>query len=540
MPTANRQLSKRPAGFTLVELMVSIALVLIIILGVNAVFKMASDTINVGMALSAADRENRAVQSVVNSDFQTGVFTDGPMLLIRGERVAAFRNAADEAADRDGNPLTIDLDNNNREGEPNVRGERISPAEVNTRNHRIDRVSFFANHLFRRQTGTDSGNVSQYVDDGASNEAYIWYGHLDQPDFSTQITAGRFEHVSPNDPSVTDKAKKINNYYATDWILGRSVMLVRETPVVPGQLNPPNYFDYDPAARLSPLSSKSRARDADAQGVRALVPWSRYDLAQTSINTFRQTLLADIFSNGQDIDSADTWYEILAGEWGHPTNARFQGYPYPDRPLSGYGVARTVPVFVPGCTQFIVEYAGDYLGQNADTQSAQQGQILGTYLDGPNGIDGQVDFVVVQDKPHPNLPAVPVRRIRWYGFPRNTDTFNDLTGPTIAGPLGAGNNHNALRDVVPLRDVLMAAGATIGPDFFEHFERMPPVGNYAAPQGGLDADPRRVRYYAAWGPADLARGSRTRPKMIRITMTIDDPNGRLSDGQTYEYVMDLP
>ena len=31
-----------------------------------------------------------------------------------------------------------------------------------------------------------------------------------------------------------------------------------------------------------------------------------------------------------------------------------------------------------------------------------------------------------------------------------------------------------------------------------------------------------------------------KPKMIRITMTIDDPGGRLGEGQTYEYIYTLP
>ena len=49
-----------------------------------------------------------------------------------------------------------------------------------------------------------------------------------------------------------------------------------------------------------------------------------------------------------------------------------------------------------------------------------------------------------------------------------------------------------------------------------------------------------LRYYAAWAPNDLRKGSPTRPKMLRITMTVDDPNGRLTEGQTFEYVIDLP
>ena len=40
--------------------------------------------------------------------------------------------------------------------------------------------------------------------------------------------------------------------------------------------------------------------------------------------------------------------------------------------------------------------------------------------------------------------------------------------------------------------------------------------------------------YLRWGPTD------PKPKMIRILMTIDDPNGKLTDGQTFEYVFTLP
>src|SRR4051812_46351873 len=126
MPTPQRPNARR--AFTLIELMVSIAMVLIIILGVNAIFKMASDTVNAGQALAAANRDNRAVQSVLYDDFRTAVITDGPMFFIRSERVASFRNRADEQSDRDYDPAApppvqdekirgIDLDGNNVEGE---------------------------------------------------------------------------------------------------------------------------------------------------------------------------------------------------------------------------------------------------------------------------------------------------------------------------------------------------------------------------------------------------------------------------------------
>jgi hypothetical protein len=47
-------------------------------------------------------------------------------------------------------------------------------------------------------------------------------------------------------------------------------------------------------------------------------------------------------------------------------------------------------------------------------------------------------------------------------------------------------------------------------------------------------------YCAAWGPAELASGSILRPKMLRITMTVDEPFGRMAQGQTYEYIINLP
>ena len=549
LPIRNPQSAIRNA-FTLVELMVSIALVLILILGINAIFKMASDTINAGQALSTADRENRGAQGVLYNDFATGVFTDGPMLLIRSERAPAFRNREDELGDRDfaaagANVFnqdlairTIDLDGNNQEGENNVPGEVTHPLVYNSRNHRIDRVAFFATHMYRRQTGSESSSFTRFIDDGVSNEAYIWYGHLDQPDFRTALTgsAGRYSHDSPGELPKDDNQ---NNFYATDWILGRSAILLRETPP-PGQ----NYFDYQlptNGVNLSPLEPGSESRQP-ANGVRDRMSWSRYDLAQTSIGAFRQVLLAHIARRGTAIDANDpVWYELLGGQWGvGGGNARFQGYPYPDRPLTPYGIARTVPVFVRGCTQFIVEYAGDYLAQNPN-----DGTIGATYVDGPGGTDGQIDFIVVTEKAHPNATARRARRIRWYGMPRNTDGWNDTAaGPVIAGAQAGQSDPNLMRDVVPLRDVIIAAGDGSKIDdpsegFFEHFERLDPRPNYAA-LGAVDPDPKGVRYYAAWGPAELARGSVVRPKMIRITMTVDDPNGRMSEGQTYEYIIDLP
>lgn len=533
--------NRKAAAFTLVELMVSIALVLIIILGVNAVFKMASDTVNGGQALAAANRENRSIQSVIYGDFENAAITDGPMLLIRSERVPAFRNREDELADRDFDPqagpaqqmvamMTMDLDNNNQEGEAGVPGERIPALVYNSRNHRIDRIGFFANHLYRRQTGTQNATVRNYLDPGTSSEAYVWYGHLKQPDFTSARDAlGHYTHRDPNEPNVR-KDQKITNYYATDWILGRCVTLLQEH-VPPGQ----NYVGTDRTTInrfTTPLTPSTKVRTPNGTETDAMFGWSYCDLADTSINEYRGRLSTFHSSWLQPGGPPQPWWERLGDQ-------RFEGYPYPDRPLTAEGLARTVPVFVQGCTQFIIEYAGDFLAQDP-----LNGDVVGTFVPSPGGsgprqgTDGQIDYLVVREvtPAGSGLPPVRnIRRVRWYGMPRDTDAAN---GTAIPGT----GNVRTMRDVVPLRDVLEAAGATVPTTgFIEEFnaDLAAPKANYG--DAGAFPPGSNPIYYAKWGPSELSRGSGTpRPKMLRITLVVDDPNGRMGEGQQYEYVINLP
>jgi hypothetical protein len=57
-----------------------------------------------------------------------------------------------------------------------------------------------------------------------------------------------------------------------------------------------------------------------------------------------------------------------------------------------------------------------------------------------------------------------------------------------------------------------------------------------APSGDYASMPVTNEYNCAW------RGTDRMPKMVRITLVIDDPAGRNpnQDGQTFEYVYELP
>jgi hypothetical protein len=267
---------------------------------------------------------------------------------------------------------------------------------------------------------------------------------------------------------------------------------------------------------------------------------SRLDLAGTSIVGFRNILSA--------YSSSPSWYTLFPGG-GLVAPLRFQAQPFfLTKPPTPESLAYQAPILIRGCTQFTVEYAGDYLNQTTATNAttaANQG-ITDTYdhynstttTYSAGSTDGQIDYIIVGT--YPNF----LRKIRWYGFPRGTTNNTTL------------NVSNG--DVTPLRDVLaiaanpanqgmLAPGVTSAmiPPAAPFEQMLPELHNntaavssdYAAQTANAPGPTSMLngaKYICAWGPSDR------KPQMIRITMTIDDPGGRLGDGQTYEYIYTLP
>ena len=64
-------------GFTLTELLISVALALIVLYGVNKVFSTTATTIGVGNALRTANNTLRAVQGNLDSDFNSRLDSSG-------------------------------------------------------------------------------------------------------------------------------------------------------------------------------------------------------------------------------------------------------------------------------------------------------------------------------------------------------------------------------------------------------------------------------------------------------------------------------
>lgn len=487
----------RLGAFTLVEVMIAVALVMVLIVGVAQVFNMTSQTISAGQALQTVTRDARAAETMFAHDGRNMLTGNlQPALVIWSQRHWEFLDAAAQTSDLDGQPWTVDVDNDGIEGEQTVPGEIMSPALYNERNHRIDILAFFATGNFSRQT---SPNATGIVGPGGvqSNEALISYGHL----------------LVPTAPGSGDGALSPPQGFARDWRLGRTAILLDET--ANGAAT--GTHALDPLRFDSPTTPGG-----------FVLGNSRFDVARTSLTRYTTKI------NGRP-----DW-------WQHAITFRFEAEPNPTPPYDAAAMARTVPVFLNNCTSFIVEYAGDYLDQrdrhDDPATPSKWGEIAGLWNPATgNGTDGKIDFYY-----EPGGSAATVnskRRIRWYGLPRDID----------------GDGAINANDVIPLRDLweyvraqMTARGvADPGPCPFErdistlglqtvrrtvaqktHGINEPPSNlGYADVASGMRED---EGYYCAWGPDDR------KPAMLRITLRMDDPNGRLPEGLWFQYVLELP
>ena len=548
--------AKRHTGFTLTELLVAIGLIVVLMLAVNLIFTKTADTVGSGQALSAGMRDLRSVQSIIKKDLDGAAISDGPFFTIRSSVQVAFANDKDRLTTTgyaatgtiaDVVPiLTADLGNG-------AGPQQQAVTSYGIRTFRQDLLGFFSRGRFERQTGNDGTFAASMT----SNEAYVWYGHLMLPD-----NAGVPNYRWPglwDGTAYWTTATNPNNFYASQWILGRQAMLMMRPDsnyqllagVTPqfyicrawGQLPANNAATIS----LSPFSVSSGNTTGGGAGypsnVTPAVQSSRYDLAGVNIATYRQWVNLAI-TNGMT-----TWWDD--SHFGY----RFQGNPFPVRPLTSASAAQTSPMFVPGCSQFVVEFAGDFAIQDPATgyPTAASADGLGE-LDwivvGLRGFWNNISQYAVGDvvwdaaipptklyrcilantnQPVTNatywtdITSNPVRAIRWYGLPRS------VTGSGRVEPF---------QDVVPVRDVLGVV---------QPYERLLPtqqndygvntftaVAPNAGPGNGLAP---YEQYICTWGP-DLAP-TVPKPRMLRILIKPEDPNGKI-DLPWQEMIFNLP
>jgi hypothetical protein len=542
-------------AFTLVEVLVSIAIALLLIVGISKIFGLAQQASGMGTTLSRQNDTARTIQSVLSNDFQNMV-TDTNVsagFVISSYAAAAFRNVQDFQTGPDQtNPMSFPTATN-----VTAASAPEQAFSTNFRIHRLDHMCFFESGFFQRQTGDPTPQGANLVSINQSREAFVWLGHLSIPNndaisnwnyLQPDLPNGNGDYFGPGcfartSRQATGALHNDNNLYASSWILGRQVIVLTSSPTVPfGQ-----YFQhYLPGGNtlIVPLSMYLPDLVQPARVVPIYA--SRVDISYNSMSDI-QKIVAQLGGNGGYTTTGDGhfWWESLGGLIANRISGTIQAdrryfcNPLPTKPnpfptgapaaqwLSA-SAAQTAPIFVRGCTQFIVEFAGDYAAQNSDGSINQRLQSQGI-------TDNQIDFIVDNSD-----PAHPQRRIRWYGFPRDTGTDPGTTNASPPVPDGA-LDYN---DVMP---VSWYTNGPVGGTGRYQFERAIPtrvgIPTSQMPLNAVGVNLPTVpafssdAYVCAWGP-DIP--PEQRPKLIRITIAIDEPTGRLNSEQYYEFIYAVP
>jgi len=546
--------------------MLSLAILLLLMVGMNVVFRTTSDTVKAGQMLNELTRNSRAVRPVFFDDLRNCA-TDSPCFIISSCIVPQYVNAADANASSSS-------------------GLPTSGCLLGSHMHRADQLSFFVRGLFKRKTANNpTTNGPNFLNSNTtSDEAYVHYGHL------RMLSSDGLNYIGPDDVAFGNQQP-----YAADWVLGRNQILMNDG----ANLLDTNAKDLsspgDPEAYYSTSSPAPAAWPSAAANVVPLGSWttpyvkggsaynpfpiisasnpvsnsvqtSRYDLAGVTIEQFRSILtqaataqagqaLTDVpyyawwaplvYEGAFDQVNATVWKPNIyatnfvninpnTGKTGSPPTTvqplrnRFQGSnslgvaPFAFNanytssgalPYEGASdEAQFAPIFLEHVSQFIVEYAGDFVTQAApgNTAGITSGEVTNTVP------DGQIDWVYASkglwsanttyypgDYVLTNANAVdtfyinnsgqsfsgtsnnpkgtnqtptgatawtavslasnlaPPKAIRWYGMPRDAMGSGFVT----ANPPGRWSllrqlvTSNELNNVVPLADVWTSSGA---------------------------------------------------------------------------------
>src|SRR5947207_7675961 len=120
-------------GFTLIEVMISVALVLLLMYGVSQVFKISGDAVTANQAISTITRDHRALAATMAEDWRN-VISDSPLVLI-SSRIAYTGpsgpkdkvNGADVTRGGPGGFKTAEDQRNNGNPDPTVINNGASP-----------------------------------------------------------------------------------------------------------------------------------------------------------------------------------------------------------------------------------------------------------------------------------------------------------------------------------------------------------------------------------------------------------------------------
>lgn len=221
-------MARRVPGFTVVELLVAIAVLAVVSVGLSVIFGTVGDAVTDGRRVSELNRASARIEAQIREDLSA--------LTRDGFLVVTNRYASDET----GVPIA------NVPGDPARPGIRLSPRQAEGRSRRADEIMFFARGDFETKRPPLSAGVS-----AASSEAAIYYG-LGQKrpiNILTNVnsTANYYFNPAPRDSNLFDVIARYPallglpepagqlpnpNRFAADWSLLRQVTVLAEPQLV--------------------------------------------------------------------------------------------------------------------------------------------------------------------------------------------------------------------------------------------------------------------------------------------------------------------
>lgn len=585
-------------GFTLTEILVALALVVLLLLGVSRVFTLTAETIRRGQNFSNAIRVQKSIGQLLANDIVgyaasidpdrfdlgnldpnsgnvplTDTVNGPPFLIISNYRVPAYRDADEQKSDPTAPQITdtftnrsnairsIDLNNDGDDTDPGETVSIYSPL----RNYRCDTITFFSKGTFLSQIGAWQSANNSLANAGVSADyAMIHYGHLRlfnsdllelNDSFAGYGTPG--ESLTPLGRRDLDRRyPNRNNEYASQFTLGRVQMLLKPLQLLPRPTGLDTWRVVDSKGDLVPVIARNwpNASADSVNGSRSpfgmdsklvlqvnntftgaeYIRTDNFKPTTSAANTFdHQMMRTDVLgvSMAEAVDrmrqvitnsnpATFNWWNNLPGE---TNEQRYLGNPFPQRPFDINTLSQAQHIVSAGVTNFIIEFAGDFV-----TQNPVNGVITGVVSTANPG-DG-IDYYIetVQDR---NGVNTTVRHIRWYGLPRDGDN-DGVIRFALDSP-----------DVVPVRDVR----GSVAP--FER--RVPPVAaNYLTVISEVGTSPDGSSYLCAWSPfeldptnsqADITTPSYFAgvPSMVRVIVEVVDPATPGSQPLRQEYIFPL-
>ena len=305
-------------GFTLIEMITAVALLVIVIMAVGLIFRGTSKA--VGLSQASAE-----------------VFSN-------------FRAT--------GGQLEADLSRLDRNGFLAIRS-RLDPS-----GRRVDQLVFMAMGNFRHRTGSWAANP--FDDPNSADAALVWVGHLAYQGAPDQTVAAPLLDTSFDTPGTTSSVFYLGKS-DMDMRLGRRALLL-STPVagntsaIGAAFNGASAFT---TAKLSAGNVLANTATDGASGPAANITASRVDVVTRTPQQFMTDLLADVAPAGTRGAGGARW---------EADNYCYRSY----APRNVYDVESglTVPtvvasirmnaILLQGCPSFAVEWADGTLYQGAD------------------------------------------------------------------------------------------------------------------------------------------------------------------------------